>query len=224
MTPPGVLLSLPFTGRWLVQNSPARRVPSHGTDLFGSTYAIDFVGVDDRRGTADRNDWRTFLASEPNERFVGFGRPVLAPASGEVVVVHDGEPDHEARRSWTVVPYLWQQPRRVRLGPAAVAGNHVGIALADGRTFVFLVHLRRGSVQVAVGDAVPAGQVLAACGNSGNSTQPHVHVQATDHADVTRARGVPIEFRGFREEPVRGRVLERERGAPAEGSVVEPLG
>lgn len=37
MTPPAVLLSLPFTGRWLVQNSPARRVPSHGADLLGST-------------------------------------------------------------------------------------------------------------------------------------------------------------------------------------------
>ena len=78
MTRPAVLLSLPFTGRWLVQNSPARRVPSHGTDLFGSAYAIDFVGVGDGRKTADRNDWRTFLATEPNDRFVGFGRPILA--------------------------------------------------------------------------------------------------------------------------------------------------
>jgi len=224
MTQPAVLLALPFAGRWLVQNSPARRVPSHGTDLFGSTYAIDFVGVDGHRATSDRNDWRTFLANEPNERFVGFDRPVLAPASGEVVVVHDGEPDHEARRSWTALPYLWTQARRARGGPAAVAGNHVGIALGDGRTFVFVVHLRLGSLRVSVGDAVRQGQVLGACGSSGNSTQPHVHVQATDHADVTRARGVPIEFHQFREEPVRGRVLERERGVPAEGSVVEPLG
>jgi hypothetical protein len=225
VTPPAVLLSLPFTGRWLVQNSPARRVPSHGTDLLGSTYAIDFVGVGEGRSTADRVDWRTVLATEPNERFVGFGRPVLAPADGEVVVVHDGEPDHAARRSWTVLPYLWAQASRVRRGPAAVAGNHVGIALADGRTFVFLVHLRLGSVQVAVGDVVRTGQALARCGSSGNSTQPHVHVQATDDADVTRARGVPLEFRRFREERVRGTApVERAQGVPAEGSVVEPLG
>ena len=60
-----VALSLPFAGRWLAQNSPARRVPSHGTDLLGGRYAIDFVGVDHRRRTADRRDWRTFLATEP---------------------------------------------------------------------------------------------------------------------------------------------------------------
>ena len=43
---PPVVLALPFQGRWLAQNSPARRVPSHGTDLLGETYAIDFVAVD----------------------------------------------------------------------------------------------------------------------------------------------------------------------------------
>jgi murein DD-endopeptidase MepM/ murein hydrolase activator NlpD len=122
-----------------------------------------------------------------------------------------------------VLPYLWSQARRFRLGTAAVAGNHVGIALADGRTFVFVVHLRHGSVQVAVGDTVRAGQVVGTCGNSGSSTQPHVHLQATDHPDVARARGVPIEFGRFQEEPVRGPSAERARGVPAEGSVVEPL-
>ena len=70
----GLLLALPFTGRWLVRNSPARRVPSHGTDLLGSRYAIDFVGVDDQHRIAPR-DWRTLLATEPPERFPAFGRP-----------------------------------------------------------------------------------------------------------------------------------------------------
>ena len=41
-------LSLPFEGRWLAQNSPARRVPSHGTELFGMAHAIDFVHVGER--------------------------------------------------------------------------------------------------------------------------------------------------------------------------------
>ena len=217
-----VSLALPFTGRWLVQNSPARRVPSHGTDLLGSTYAIDFVGVDDRGRTASRSDWRTVLATEPNERFVGFDRPVLAPGDGEVVVVHDGEPDHEARRSWTLLPYALTQAQRLRGGPAAVAGNHVGVALADG-AHVFLVHLRRGSTRVAVGDRVRTGQVLGTCGSSGNSTQPHVHVQVTDDPDVSRARGVPLTFRNFAEE-LRGRRVVRAEGIPADGSVVEPLG
>ena len=106
-------LSLPFTGRWLARNSPARRVPSHGSDLFGERYAIDFVGLDERHRTAGTRDWRTFLATEPPERFVAFGRPILAPASGTVVAVHDGEPDHEGRRSQlALVPYLLGQAAR----------------------------------------------------------------------------------------------------------------
>ena len=104
------VISLPFEGRWLARNSPARRVPSHGTDMLGERYAIDFVGVDERRRTADRRDWRTFLATEPPERFFAFGRPILAPADGVIVDAHDGEIDHAARRSQlTLVPYALGQ-------------------------------------------------------------------------------------------------------------------
>jgi hypothetical protein len=69
MTANTVVLSLPFTGLWLARNSPARRVPSHGSDLFGESYAIDFVRVDERGRSAAHRDWRTYLASEPPERF-----------------------------------------------------------------------------------------------------------------------------------------------------------
>ena len=67
-----VVLALPFRGTWLARNSPARRVPSHGTDLFATTYAVDFVAVRGRR-TATAWDWRALLSTEPAERFVGFG-------------------------------------------------------------------------------------------------------------------------------------------------------
>src|SRR5215218_9491384 len=96
---PEVVLSLPFAGLWLARNSPARRVPSHGTDLLGERYAIDFIGVDHRRRTADRRDWRTYFSTEPAERFFSYGRPILAPADGTVVDVHDSEIDHVGRRS-----------------------------------------------------------------------------------------------------------------------------
>ena len=43
----GVVGSLPFDGQWLTEISPTRRVPSHGTDLFATTYAFDLVAVDD---------------------------------------------------------------------------------------------------------------------------------------------------------------------------------
>ena len=111
-----VVLSLPFTGLWLARNSPARRVPSHGTNLLGERYAIDFIAVDRHGRTASRSDWRTILATEPPERFFAYGRPILAPADGVVVEVHDGEVDHVARRSQlTLVGYVLGQRARLRL-------------------------------------------------------------------------------------------------------------
>ena len=220
-----IILSLPFAGRWLAQNSPSRRIPSHGTDLLGERYAIDFVAVDHRHRSADRRDWRTILATEPAERFFAFGQPILAPADGRVVAAHDGEIDHEARRSQlTLVPYALGQQARLRQGVAAIAGNHLIIALPDRGAFVALVHLRTGSLRVAVGDTVTTGQPIAECGNSGNSTQPHLHLQVMDSPDLSIARGLPMAFRRFREWP-RGakQALVRDSGLPGEGSVLEPL-
>jgi hypothetical protein len=214
---------LPFSGLWLARNSPARRVPSHGSDLFGERYAIDFIGVDDRSRTAGTRDWRTLVATEPPDRFFAFGRPVLAPASGTVVQVHDGEPDHEARRSQlALVPYALGQGARLRRGLPAIAGNHVIIELPGKDAFVGLVHLRAGSVRVSAGQEVGAGEQLGTCGNSGNSTQPHVHMQVMDSADLSVARGLPMTFRRFRERPAGAEQFSvRERGMPGEASVVE---
>lgn len=194
LTPDPIVLRYPFSGRWLTRNSPARRIPSHGTHLMGTTYAIDFIGVDGRGRSAPWS-WRAALSTERPERFAGYGRPILAPCAGTVVLAHDGEADHEARRSQlALLPYALTQAQRVQRGAAAVAGNHVVVALGDHGPFVLLAHLRRGAVMVTVGDRVLAGDLLGACGNSGNSTQPHVHVQVTDSVDWSRARGLPLRF------------------------------
>jgi len=218
-------LSLPFAGLWLARNSPARRVPSHGSDLFGERYAIDFIGVDDRHRTASIRDWRTVFATEPPKRFFAFGRPILAPGSGTVADVHDSEFDHEGRRSQlALVPYALGQVARLRQGVGAIAGNYVTISLLEGGSFVALVHLQAGSIRVSIGQEVVEGQQIANCGNSGNSTQPHVHLQAMDSADLSVARGVPMVFRHFREWPSGAKEFQvRERGMPGEGAVVEPL-
>jgi hypothetical protein len=189
-----VALAMPLRGRCLVQNSPANRVPSHGTAALGSAYAIDLIPVDDR-GRSAPPSWRGLLATEPPGIFVGFGRPVLVPSTGRVVLVHDGEPDHEARRSpLTLVPYLMTQRERARGGAAGLAGNHVVIALGEEGPYVLLAHLQRGSLQVQLEQRVHPGDEVGRCGNSGNSTEPHVHLQVTESTNWSRARGLPFTF------------------------------
>ena len=223
---PPVVLSLPFEGPWLAVNSPARRVPSHRTHFLGQTYAIDFVAVDSRGRTGSAVDWRTFLGTEPAERFVGYGAPILAPADGRVALVHDGEPDHEARRSpVTALPYLLTQGSRLRRGLGAITGNHVVLALAEGGPYVALVHLRPGSLRVVVGDRVSVGQPIAACGNSGNSTQPHLHIQVMDSTDLITARGLPMAFHDYRAWPRggKGQPSRVSQGVPGHRQRVEPV-
>lgn len=193
MQPP-VALAYPFTGRWLTQNSPANRVPSHGTTRFATSYAIDFVPVDDSGRSAPLT-WRSFTRPEPPSRFVGFGRPVLAPVDGVVVAVHDGEPDHDAFRGLPSVRYALTQGRRAAQGWPALAGNHVMLE-ASGGAVVALCHLQQASVQVAVGEQVAVGQPVGRCGNSGNSTEPHVHLQVMSTTDVARAAAVPMRLAG----------------------------
>jgi len=193
-----LVLDLPGDGFWQARNSPARRVPSHGTSRFGTAFAIDLVPVDDRNQSAPAT-WRTALATEPCTAFVGFGRPLLAPIAGTVVATHDGEVDHDARRS--PVAYLGfalGQARRIRSGIAAVAGNHVVIQAEPGGPYVLTAHLQHGSLCVSAGQRVEVGELIGACGNTGNSTQPHVHLQAVDSLDWDRANAVPIVFRSYR--------------------------
>lgn len=186
-------LAYPFAGRWRVQNSPANRVPSHGTRVFATSHAIDFVPVAADGRTAPIT-LSTLLRPEPPRRFPGFERPLLAPIDGIVIAAHDGEPDHHAYRGLPSIVYALTQRRRVAAGWAALAGNHVMID-RDG-VIVALCHLRQGSLQVEAGQQVRTADVLAACGNSGNSTEPHVHVQAIDHPDIGRANAVPVTFNG----------------------------
>lgn len=216
-----VVLQLPFRGAWIVRNSPARRVPSHGTHAFGASHAIDFVAVRNRR-TASVRDWRTLWAVEPVERFFAFDQPIIAPAGGRVVSAQDGEADHVARRSQlALIPYALTQASRARQGARGLAGNHVVLDLADGGPYLVVAHLRRGTVAVRPGELVAAGQPLGRCGNSGNSTQPHVHLQVMDDVDPFVAMGVPIAFRDYRVRRRDGTVGLVRTGVPDNGAIVE---
>lgn len=135
-------LGYPFTGKWLVQNSPANRVPSHGTTLLATSYAIDFVPANDAGRTAPIT-FGSLVRPEPPERFPGFGRNLLAPVEGIVVAAHDTEADHPAYRGLPSVGYALTQHRRAQAGWVALAGNHVFVE--TGGVVVALCHLQRGA-------------------------------------------------------------------------------
>lgn len=145
----------------------------------------------------------SLIKPEPADRFPGFGRSILAPIDGVVVAVHASEPDHPAYRGVPSVGYALTQRRRVVAGWKALAGNHVFVE-RDG-IVVALCHLRQGSVEVVPGQHVRTGDLLGRCGNSGNSTEPHVHVQAFDNFDLARANAVPLAFEASL--PTNGQVI-----------------
>jgi hypothetical protein len=188
-----IAVRAPVCGRWSAVNSPADRVPSHGLHAYGQTYAIDLLHVPG--GTYRlRLGWSPATRS-PSE-FPSFGQPVVAPADGTVVRVHDRARDHRSRSSWPGM-LLWFVEGTLRElgGPGRLLGNHVVLEVAPG-AYAAVAHLRHGSVTVRPGDRVQAGQAIVACGNSGSSTEPHVHFQLMDHPRRLLAAGLPFRLVG----------------------------
>ena len=187
-----VTVTAPVRGRWLALNSPATTVPSHGVRAYGQSHAIDLVA--DPEG-GNRPEFGGGPSMRAPEEFPAFGEPVLAMIDGVVVRASDWRRDHRSRSSWAALVYLTLEGIvREAGGPGFVVGNHVVIRGDDG-VYAAVAHLRRGSITVAVGERVSAGQRLGACGNSGNSTEPHVHAQLMDRASFWTGRGIPFEFR-----------------------------
>ncbi|TVL93871.1 M23 family metallopeptidase [Streptomyces sp. SAJ15] len=191
--PAPVEVDPPVSGRWSALNSPADSVPSHGTHAYGQTYAIDIV-AEPADGARPNFGW--WPLARRNRAFPAFGAPLLAVADATVVRATDRQRDHLSRNSFPALLYLLVEGMfREMGGPSRITGNHLVLDLGDG-TYAMYAHLRRGSLTVRAGDRVRAGQRLARCGNSGNSSEPHVHFQLMDHPDLDVARGIPFTWRG----------------------------
>lgn len=163
---------LPLDGQvTVVWGGPSRTVNYHAA-MAAQRYAYDLLVTVD--GRSFRGDGFAL------EEYYAFGRPVLAPAAGIVRVVHDAEPDRG----------IGDWPGR----PSA--GNHVVIEVG-AREFLFVAHLQQGSIAVSPGDRVEAGQLLGRVGNSGDSSEPHVHVHLQD-AMTGLGEGIPMYFHGYR--------------------------
>ncbi|MFJ6515637.1 M23 family metallopeptidase [Streptomyces sp. NPDC091406] len=196
---PPVEVDPPVTGRWSALNSPADKVPSHGTHVYGQTYAIDIVADPETAEgepparPAFRWLWPLFRR---NHAFPAFGAPLLAVADATVVRASDGQRDHLSRNSLLGLVYLFIEGTiRSFAGAHRIIGNHVILDLGDG-TYAAYAHAQHGSLQVKAGDTVQAGQQIARCGNSGNTSEPHLHFHLMDSPDLDDARGIPFTWRG----------------------------
>jgi hypothetical protein len=214
-----VVVELPLRGEWTVERSPADRIPSHGTDLFGQRYAYDLVRTDQRRGVHvhPAGTVRLLVVGGRTRDSYGWGQPVHAAADGLVVQAIDGVAErqwlHGAREALWAVRTTVGVARR-GLDPVRLAGNHV--ITATGGTYALYAHLAPGSVAVTSGQRVRAGQVLGRVGHSGNSTAPHLHFQLMDSPDPLQAKGVPCAFAAYLVERD-GQWHRVERGIPHRG-------
>jgi len=193
---PPVEVASPVRGRWTVVHSPASKVPSHGVRGYGQSHAVDIIHP---RPAGTTPSYPLVGGFRRPEGFSSFGRPVHAVADGEVVRVVTWCRDHRSRTSWLAFVYLFVVEGFRDLGGApGVVGNHVTIDHGNGVHSLY-AHLRRGSVRVAVGDRVSAGDVIGEVGNSGNTSEPHLHFQLMDRPSVMNAAGLPFRFTGIRQ-------------------------
>ena len=194
-----VVVEFPLRGEgWVAVNSPADRIPSHGTDMLGQRYAYDFLVADQRaRLHYHAAGWlRTLLVGVPTRECHGWGAPVHAVFDGEIVRAVDGFPErsriHPVREAVLAIRNaLTFSPARL----ASILGNHV--IARRGDVFAAFVHLAPGSVAVANGQTIRTGEVIGRVGHTGNSTTPHLHFQLMDAADPIAATGVPCAFRTY---------------------------
>ena len=68
---------------------------------------------------------------------------------------------------------------------------------------VELAHLQKGSIRVTIGARLSIGQPVALVGNSGNTTEPHLHIHAVD---PDSGEAIPLTIDGLT--PARNRVFE----------------
>jgi murein DD-endopeptidase MepM/ murein hydrolase activator NlpD len=200
----GLILDFPLRGEWLAPTSPARRVPSHGLDAFGETYAYDFVKPGPGRASDkfyDASALRYLFRGVPLNRCFGWGAEVHAPCDGEIAFASDGLAERDPVRLNSDLRYMAEVTKRFKAGGAPyreVAGNYV-IMRCSGGFYALFAHLMNGSIRALTGQSIARGEVIGRVGHSGNSTAPHLHFQAMDRLDVSTAAGLPCAFREYEE-------------------------
>ena len=205
-------------GPWLAANGPSaesghRRamIPLFGSYYIAQRFAIDWVKLDTNNKTYSGDSLR-------NSSYYAYGTDALAVSDGIVTEVKDSIPEN--------VPGL--NSRAVPITLETVGGNHVIVDIGKGR-YAFYAHLQPGSIRVKVGSRVKRGQLLGMVGNSGNSTEPHLHFHVSDASSPLGSEGIPYVFesltvvghcQGFTGQCPRSAAVVRHREMPLANELV----
>lgn len=166
---PKARFQLPFRGEWLCFWGGRTVAENYHAAVRSQRFAYDLVMVKD--GTTHKADGKALTD------YHCYGQPILAPSAGTVVTVVDTLPDQAIGSR----------------DPSNAAGNHVVIDHGN-QEFSLLAHLQPRSLKVRVGQNVKAGDVLGLTGNSGNTSEPHLHVHLMNAPSMKDADGLPMPF------------------------------
>ncbi|MFK4340346.1 MULTISPECIES: peptidoglycan DD-metalloendopeptidase family protein [unclassified Paenibacillus] len=174
----------PLKGEWFVTWGGTNALVNYHYEYESQRYAYDLIQKKD--GYSYKGD------PLKNTSYYAFGQPILAPTSGTVVSVVNNIPDNE--------------PVGV-MNEKVPAGNEV--VIDHGGEYSVLAHMKKGSVKVKVGDKVKSGDEIGLLGNSGNSSEAHLHFQVSDGADLFKSRSININWKN-RIAPVQGETITAE--------------
>lgn len=168
-------MSLPFVGKWKVFNGGIDRYNSHSWNIISQRYAYDFI-------KSENGKKRFFSDGKKAIEYFAFNKEVLAPNDGIVITVKNNIKDYKYAGSGKID--IWTRDIR---------GNFIIIKHSEN-VYSLSAHLMKNSCIVEKGDIVKRGQIIAKCGNSGHSTEPHIHFQLQDKANWYFSNGLPILF------------------------------
>ncbi len=163
-------LILPFKDEWTVIWGGDTKELNYHVESEAQKNAFDIVITNDK-GNSYKTD------GIANEDYYAFGKDLFAPCDGQVVLVVDGVKDN--------VPGA--------LNPVYVPGNTV-IIKTQNNEYLFFAHFKQQSIVVKQGQQVKQGQLLGLCGNSGNSSEPHLHFHIQNVEDMNVATGAKCYF------------------------------
>lgn len=163
-------LILPFDDEWTVIWGGDTKQLNYHVESQAQKNAFDFV-ITDTDNKTYRTDGRT------NEDYYAFDMEIFAPCGGEIVLAVDGIKDNTPGK----------------INPAYLLGNSV-ILKTENNEYIIFAHLKQYSVKVKEGDIINQGELLGHCGNSGNSTEAHLHFHIQNIEDINGATGVKCYF------------------------------